>query len=396
MITGENIICLAPSEWSDNPVSNMHLMARLAECNRVLYVETIGTRMPGFRDAARVVRRLKRAWQGPQEMAASLTPSKLTIYSPVALPYYGSPLVARLNSRWVARSVQRIAQRMAFDHPIVWTFSPRHLQIVEALDPKLLIYHIVDELSTYRGAGNDAFLETESRLIDRADLVLAAGRRLFEKKSGRNPHTYHMPNATDIALMRQALVDGSIAPQLSGAPRPVIGYVGTLANWVDYELVYRLAVAHAEWTIVLVGYVHALTPADAIEKLRALPNVRFTGQQPFGRLPEFYRAFDVCIVPYVPNEHIYYSNPTKFFEYLATGRPIVSTDFPSARDFGLLVRIGRDTNEFIRQVEAALATDSAAARAERLAEASKHSWDARVEQISALIHGRMGDRNVRH
>jgi glycosyltransferase involved in cell wall biosynthesis len=396
MITGENVICLAPSEWSDNPVSNMHLMARLAAHNRVLYVETIGTRMPGFRDAARVLRRLKRAWEGPQEIAASLTPSMLTIYSPMALPYYGSPLVASLNAKWVGRSIRQVAQRMGFDQPIVWTFSPRYFSIVESLNPKVLIYHIVDELSTYRGARNEAFLETESRLIERADLVLAAGRRLFEKKSGRNPHTYHMPNATDISLMRQTLDPGEIPSELSDAKHPIIGYVGTLANWVDYDLLFSLATAHPEWTLVLVGYVHALTPVAAIEKLRALPNVRFTGQQPFGRLPEYYRTFDVCIVPYVPNEHIYFSNPTKFFEYLATGRPIVSTDFPSARDFGELVRIGRDTGEFVRHVEEALNGGKEAGRAGRLAEASKHSWDARVEQISALISERMEDRRVRH
>lgn len=386
MIQGHDIVCLAPSEWRDNPVSNTHLMARLATENRVLYVETPGNRLPTLRDAGRVVRQLRNFVAGPRAFTSSLAPSTFTLYTPLAVPYQGSRLIRSLNRRWLAWSLGRVARRRGFRSPIVWTFSPYYLPILDAFKPKLVVYHIVDELSTYLGASPQEFAALERSMIQRADLVLVASRRLWERKQGINPRTHQLPNAADVEHIGRSCDPATrVAPEIAGLPHPVIGYVGTMADWVDYDLLVEMAQAHPSWSLAFVGYVHARTDSQGISQLKALPNVHLLGQQPFARLPEFYHGFDVCIIPFHLTEHTQYSNPVKIYEYLATGLPVVTTDLAPAHEFRHLLRIAKSRAEFIGHVESALSVPDPKGRTARLEEAKRHTWDARVEQASALL-----------
>ena len=393
MFKGENIICFSLMEWGDNPVSHMQIMARLGKYNKVLYVETAGNRAPSAREIKRVIRRLKNWLKGPRKQKQALGLSDIYVYSPLAIPFHRIPFIKTINNIILRLTFRLLVAKMQMHRPILWFNNPRFANLVGTLNEKCFIYHCVDELSTHEIADAEDFVAMEEKLLKGANLVLIAGRELYLKKRIYNRNTYRMPNAANVEHIGKSLLETTpVAPDINAIKHPVIGYVGTLATWVDFQLIKQIALAHPEWAIVLIGYVSALTDVQSVKELEPLSNVHLLGRKDYHELPNYYKAFDVCIVPFLLNEHIMYCNPTKIYEYLATGKPIVSTDFPSAREFECLIRIAKDQEDFIHHIEKALSEEDPRLVEARLEEAKKHSWDARVEKISDLIFQALNSR----
>ncbi|MBC8235032.1 glycosyltransferase [bacterium] len=386
MLENENIICLAPMDWSDNPVSNTHLMSRVAKKNKVLYVETIGNRVPTLRDAKRILIRLKNWMRGTRTVESHLAPSNVYVYSPLVIPLHNVSIVRKINHIFLVSRLRKLVKKLNLERPILWFYAPRLVKLIGQFEEKCVVYHCVDELSTYKDADNTLFAAMEEELLRKADIVLTPARSLFERKQKYNTNIHLMPNAADIEhISKSRLETTPVAPDIANIKKPIIGYVGTIANWVDLLLIEKIAVTHPEWSIVLIGHIHAFVSLADIKKLEIYKNIHLLGRKEYEELPRYYKAFDACIVPLLLNEHIMYSNPTKIYEYLATGKPIVSTDFPSAREFEHLIRIAKNREDFIHQIEKALNEDEPQFVEARLEEAKKHSWDARVEKISELI-----------
>ena len=339
MLRGHRIIFFSLTEWSALPVSHMFLSLLLQEHNEVLYVETTGNRLPRLTEVPRIWRRLARAAGGRRgSVSGHLSSGGLSVSSPLILPAQGLPGMPGLN-RLLMRRFCRKLRREGFDRAVAWVFAPRWVDALEELRPRLVICQSPDELTTYRGLDTPDAAAQIDRLHRRADLVFIPGPALFERRRCLNPATFHIPNAADPALIERVQDPGTAeAIELAGVPRPRLTYVGSLAPWVNFELLEHLATARPGWSLVLVGPRPAVTPARTLRRLQRHANVHVLGEQPYGRLPEFYRASDVLLLPFLTNRNRLYSDPTKIYEYLATGLPIVSTDIPSARVWGDLIR----------------------------------------------------------
>jgi glycosyltransferase involved in cell wall biosynthesis len=378
LLSGQEILILSPSEWKDNAVSNMQIAALLSERNKVVYVETMGGRMPRLSELGRVWERLGRIVRGTAASAGhrGLDPRNVVIVSPFAIPLHGNRLVDWFNQRILVFQVRRVLRRIRMQRPIVWSFSPHWEPVAKVLERQCLIFHCVDALHTYDAS--PIFRTRFERIVRDADVVFTPGVLLEQELRRLNPSTHRIGHGCGSEHLEYR-DDGSLPVDLRTAPEPRVVYAGTLANWIDYRLLTEAALRLPHVSFLLIGYVHALTPRDQVRKLCALSNVHHLGYKNFNDLSLYYRRSAVSIVPYrADNEHIRYSTPTKFLDYIAAGLPVVSTRFPAAEAMGSMVECADSAAEFASAIEQAISDNSSERTAHRMAFARDHTWERQV------------------
>src|SRR6185436_1815636 len=207
--------------------------------------------------------------------------------------------------------------------------------------------------------------------------------RLRDERLPLNPRTHFVTHGVDVEHFGRALDPATPIPEeLRHLPRPIVGFFGLMAEWVDVGLIRAMADRHPDWSIVLLGRV-----ATDVSSLAGRPNVRFLGRKPYAALPAYCRGFDAGIVPFRMSDLTVRANPLKLREYLAAGLPVASTPLPEVLRYDALVETGATDHEFIAAVERALARRSPAAVRQRVDAMRAESWEARVEEIAELLSG---------
>lgn len=382
MIAGETILCFAPDPWDDIWRNRHQIMSRLARQNLVIYVEPrpyLRQVWAGLRSGA------IRSLRGQPRLRAAM--DNLHVYTPpLWAPISGREPLASLFGRLRRWDLQATMRRLGAGKPILWLVRPDQADAIGQFGEKMCVYQIVDDYAGYGGLTPErraALLERERRLIERVDVVFVTSPALLESKGRYNPRTYLVPNAVDCEAFAQALEDPSLPADLGALPRPRVGYVGALNDKVDYALLRDLAQARPNWSIVLVGPWAVREDATGFA-LRQEANVHLLGKKDVALVPHYIKGLDICLMPYKLNEWTRSIDPLKMYEYLAAGRPVVSTPIPAAVAFAPWVVVA-ERERFAEAVESAMAQDDEAARAERRRAAAQHSWEARVEFIASQL-----------
>lgn len=372
------------NDWqAENRTSSHHVAARLARRMPVLYVDSPGMRAPSAsgRDFKRALRKLAAAFRRPREVAPGLWHCTVP-----QLPFRRIPGVDLLNrwfGRWAVRRARRIlpARRL-----ISWFVVPHPGFLAGRLGEALCVYYCIDDYAAHPAVDPALIGERDRALSQHADLLFVAPPALLEAKRALNPDTVYAPHGVDVELFSRAADPATaVAPGAAGLAHPVVGYIGSLHEWIDLELMAWLARARPAWTFLCVG--HAATDVSA---LAALPNVRLAGPQPYAELPHWARAFDVAIIPYRLNRQVANANPLKLREYLATGKPVVSVRNLEIEKFARWVRIADGREAFLAALDEVLANDTPAAAAERMAAVADQTWDRRVEEVLARVVAALG------
>jgi UDP-galactopyranose mutase len=261
------------------------------------------------------------------------------------------------------------------------------------LDVDVTVYDAMDELSKFRFAPA-RLLELEQELIDKADIVFTGGSSLYEAKKDRHPNVHCFPSSVDrthFAKARGGLFDPADQEDL---PRPRLGFYGVIDERFDTELVARVAEMRPDWSLVVVGPVVKISEED----LPKQPNIHYLGSKTYDQLPAYLSGWDVALMPFAMNESTQFISPTKTPEYLAGGKPVVSTPIRDVvRHYGQLeaVKIASTPEEFVAACEQALEL-SRHPESGWLAEAdlllSSSSWDTMQARIAGLIADLMGTR----
>ena len=379
MITGQNIICFA-NDWDADPTSKHQVMKILARTNRVLWVNSIGLRRPAANvaDASRILRKVRQYLRGAVQVHTNIF-----AVTPLVIPLHNRRWARRLNAWLAGRYVRAQARRLGMDRFQAWVILPSAASIVRHLKPEKVIYYCVDEWSAFSFLDGKSMQELEAQLIAQSDMVFVSAETLYQTKRPMNPRTYLVPHGVDnehFARARQPATP--IAPELVNLLRPIVGFWGSIHDWVDLDIIEHMARRHPEWSIVLVGRV-----AVDVSALVTLPNVHLLSGRPYASLPSYAKGFSAAILPFKINRLTDSVNPIKLREYLAAGLPVVSTPLPEVKAFNELVRIGRTPAEFVTQVELALEETGEAAASRRVAAIGKDTWHARVEYMSALVEG---------
>ncbi len=381
-LQGRDIVCVGFADWDTELWTNQHhLMWRLARENRVLFIESLGLRRPQLagRDLARMARRLRRGLAPPREVDG------LHVLSPLVVPLHGNRLARALNRRLLAAQVRRAARRIGFSRPLLWAYVPQAETLIDALDPSLIVYHCVDDISAHSQIDTASFRAAEERFAARADLVLASAPALASRMQRLSDHVLYAPNVADTELFGAALRPGRVDEAMAALPRPRITFTGAIvAAKLDIPLLLGLARARPDWSFALVGPVGPGDPRTDVSALAAEPNVHLLGLRAYAELPDVLRAADVGLIPYARNELTDSIFPMKVYEYLAAGLPVVATPLPALSGLPE-VRAAADAEGVAQLLEQALAEDSPERRAERSRAAAAHSWDARLEEIAIAI-----------
>src|SRR5215211_1436275 len=391
MLRDRNIICISGIEWDFNWQNSQEMCSRLAAAgNRVLFVENMGIRSPGLKDAGRVWKRLLNWSQALSTRGVRRVGKNLYVCSPLVLPPFGAN--RGVNSRVLLPRVVRAARQLGMEDALILTYLPTDtaLDLVRQLrTPRsVVVYYRIDNLAALTPHAEE-LRRSERAMIETADLVLANSAELARLPSELSDNVHVFPPSVNLDAFTpeangDALLDPEVRENVEHVRRlshPLIGYVGAISNHINGELVEESVRRRPEWSWVFVG------PGDApLKGLGDLPNVHFIGQQPHRSLANFIREFDVCIIPYRLNSYTATVVPTKLNEYLAVGKPVVSTNLPAVRHFdeehGVLTISDEAPENFLHAVESALGQSGEQEATRRRAAAAHGDWDKRLEEVS--------------
>jgi len=353
--------------------------------HRVLFVEPNLSVLAPISDSA------TRPYVGKWTLGLRHVEPRVWVVSPPPLfPFHHRSLfINQVNGYMVSVGVRHFIRSLGLRTQLVWVSAPRAVSVLEHLNPDFVIYDCRDKHTAYPEEANRATMVArfEQKLIEQADLVLFSARELQQDHPGLEKSIL-VPPGVNIDLYTSALDPRLAPPPEAGSwSHLVVMYIGALDTWLDWDLVCCLAESKPEWTIVLVGPVGARASAE-LDRLPA--NVRVIGRRSLKELPRYLRVASVCVIPFQTNELTRYVNPLKLYEYLAAGKPVVSSPLPEVQRFAEpgIVEIAHSAVEFQDRIEHLAQNDNEELCRRRTWIAEQHSWTNRVQMILEAIVAR--------
>jgi glycosyltransferase involved in cell wall biosynthesis len=278
-----------------------------------------------------------------------------------------------------------------FSNAVQWFYTPMPAPaMLGAFNEIGVVYDCMDELAQFRNAPSD-LVKRERLLLSNADVVFTGGYRLFTSKSQLHSNVHFFGCGVDVRHFSSARSDSTEIPDDARFDTPVAGYFGVIDERLDYDLIRALAERNRDFTVLMVGPTAKVNPQD----LPQAPNIRWLGQRSYDELPSYVKAFDVCLMPFALNEATEYINPTKTLEYMAAGKPIVSTAVADVvRNFTPIVTVARDVDEFVDSVVAAAKNPDASAIEDGITLASQSSWQSIVAKMRSLIRESVDESSI--
>lgn len=370
-----DLICFSHLRWNFVYQRPQHLMSRCARERRVFFVEE-----PERADA-------------PAHMKMEKDPSGVTIVKPV--------VPAGLNETEIDAAMQTLVDQFVAEEVgefILWYYTPMALNFSRHLEPALTVYDCMDELSLFRGAP-ERLQDLEKELISRADLIFTGGKTLYESKRKGHDNVYLFPSSIDAPHFEQARKKQADPDDQMQIPQPRLGYFGVIDERMDLALLGEVASARPDWHLVMLGPVVKIDP----ETLPQLPNIHYLGMKTYDQLPRYLANWDIALLPFALNDSTRFISPTKIPEYLAGGKPVVSTPIQDVvNPYGTqgLVSIAANAGEFVNAVEAILKRKEANTAAWLMKvdqQLSQNSWDYTWKRMMTLIESSMaaGEEEVK-
>lgn len=319
----------------------------------------------------------------------------LTVLTPLMPDHLGlpwgfnddtNPVIATLLGDYLAaRGLRAPDRRLA-----VWYYTPMALgAFPEGIPVDVAVYDVMDELANFKGAPVD-LKSRERAMLDHADLVFAGGPSLFLARERRHPSVHCFPSGVEASHFATARLMSDIPSDMTGIPRPIIGFYGVIDERLDLNLLEAVADQRPNWSIVMIGPVVKIDPAD----LPVRTNLHYLGKRDYPQLPAYLAAFDVAILPFAINEATRFISPTKTLEYLASGAPVVSTPIVDVISlYGDVVAIADDARAFVEAVDGHL-SESPSHRTGRRRRAAEilvhHEWNAIAGRMMREIEATVG------
>lgn len=361
------IICLSHLRWDFVYQRPQHLMTRAARHHRVVYVEE-----PKL-DA-------ETAFMETRKDRSGVT---------IAIPH-----VSASSPGSVLRELfDKLLRSEESDQLVLWYYTPMALQFADHVRPCAIVYDCMDELSAFAGAPPE-LPALEQQLVMRADLVLTGGHSLYCSKRALHPNVHEFPSGVDVAHFAAAKrVRGEPADQWA-IPKPRVGFFGVLDERLDRGLLAATAALAPGWQFVLIGPVTKISPAD----LPQAPNLHYLGPKAYEELPQYIAGWDVAMMPFAINAATRYISPTKTPEYLAAGKPVVSTpiaDVVRTYGDGGLAHIAGTPDAFVQAIRDALCEPAARRQALADAHLASQAWDQIWARVAERLRAAISDRRLK-
>jgi UDP-galactopyranose mutase len=357
-----DLICLSHLRWDFVYQRPQHLLTRCAKQRRVFFVEE-----PIFGAgpiSVDVTRRDSGVWVVVPHLPSSLTPEKIDAAQQGLLDF--------------------LIGKYAINDYILWYYTPMALGFTRHLKPAATIYDCMDELSAFKGAP-PALRVRESELFNRADHVFTGGQSIYEAKREQHKSVHAFPSSIDAEHFGQARHADDEPADQANIPHPRLGFFGVIDERMDIDLLAGIADLRPDWHLVMIGPVVKIDPAHLPQR----ENIHYLGGKSYDELPAYLAGWDVALLPFAMNESTRFISPTKTPEYLAAGKPVVSTPIRDVvRPYGEknLVHIAETAEEFVAAAERAMADENRVEWLRGVDEfLASDSWDNTWERMNRLI-----------
>ncbi|MFZ3063650.1 MAG: glycosyltransferase [Actinomycetota bacterium] len=307
---------------------------------------------------------------------------------------------AKMNRFLVRRQVRNRLRRLGASSRVVsWVFHPYQRDMIGALGEDFKIYECYDDYTAPNYVTPDKIpwvKQLEEQVLARVDLVFTTSQALYDMCKRKNGNTHLVPNGVDYELFSQASGDMPLPARLRSVKPPRIGFLGKINLKLDFELICFLASSRPDWNFVFLGpneYDQEGVTERRVEEVKTLKNIHLMGVVPYEDIPAYMARFDACFIPYVRSELTHAIYPLKLNEYLATGKPVITTNFADLSELRDVITIaeGKEALFFERaqRVEKAIEeslkerNDDRSRRAQEIAR--KNSWDNRATLIHQTI-----------
>lgn len=369
-----HIVCFSDITWNFLWQRQQQMISRFPKDWKVLYVE------PSFW--------LSFAWSVINRMPFRrnyMAQENVEVISVRTIPFGDRfSFSRRCNDRIITSQMKKILEQRNFDRPVLLFYKPRYSCVVGNMDESAVCYDITDDVREFE-ASSKWLEEYISMLEEKSDIIFTPSERILRRLQEKDKkNVFLIGNGVEASHFEKASQDETkVAGEMRRIQSPVIGYVGAIGEWFDFELLQKILQRFPDASVVLIGWVFS-GQKRALRQLRA-KNLYVLGTRPYGELPSYVRAFDVCIIPFLQSRLTQSVNPNKFYEYLASGKPIVTAALPELEKFSSVCRIAKSHEEFLEHIKAACKEDYNPGVA--LTTARQNDWNDKAAQMAEMIRG---------
>ena len=382
----QDIIVISSIDWKTQRQVVHELTEYLSEGkNRILFIENTGVRSISIKkDYKRMLSRLK-VWLGSSKGFTKKN-DNLTIYTPLFFPFFiYSKISLWINSLIITNLVMYWLKFKKFKSPIIISFlsTPLAQSLVKNINPKATIFYCIDNMSESSSSARK-LKEWENIFFKDSDLVMCTSKEILFNAKKLNKNSIYAPSGVDYEKFSKILLNNELKkPEDLPTKGPIIGFVGGLRNILDKDLLYKICDEFEDANLVLIG------PTFDAFKLDYKKNLTILGSKDHDKIPIYVKFFDVAIIPYLKNEFTDSIYPTKINEYLAMGKPVVSTNIKEVENFNLehssIIKISNKENEFLKMIKEILNSDINKNYNLSIETAKRNSWKNRFNLISESL-----------
>ncbi len=382
-----DFVIIGQEDWDEIWRRNQFLISGLAHrftTSKFLFVELPCDLTYGLRSGElwRSNSTVRRKWSEVLKGVRSCTIAEniILLTLPKFVPY-GWPAGLQLYNIIIAKLIRRACSKLRIDKPVLWTQNPLAAGLLPRLQTKAVIYDNTDDwtVAGFDQRSTARIIAGDRYLAQQADLVITCSVVLTEQKKKLGIIPLYLKNGVDYKMYNEGISSSKTATKLSSLTKPVLGYTGSIhSERLDIDLIEQVANRRPEWSFVFIGP-SFLSPQDQ-QRLLQKKNIYLLGARPYTELPSLMYQFDILMLPHLITPFTESLDPIKIYEYLATGKPVVSTPVSGARDYSQYIYLASDAEGFIKQVESGL-LEEANLRYERRLLASKQDWEDRISQL---------------
>jgi len=358
-------------DWGKLPSSSQHLIGYLSLNRKVIWVNSIGLRKPNFtwRDFKRLWVKLNALKQRKTQVKATPNTDGFHIINPWTIPAPRSRVARKVASLILSAQLRPLIKSAQLEKPILWASLPTAGDVAKHLNISALVYYCGDDFSALAGVDHATVSQHESELVDAADLIMAASKKLESRFPTKKTH--FLPHGVDFDLFTRATPR---ATDLPNDGRPIAGFYGSISEWLDITLLKNVISQLPDWHFVFIG-----KPVVDISPLSQFPNVIFLGERSHQQLPSYSQHWTASLLPFKNSPQIQACNPLKLREYLAAGRPIISTPFPALVPYKNFIHPITTANEMVAELKLSTLQGPNSKQRESVAQ---QTWSARAQQVS--------------
>ena len=380
------ILYFGVNRWDSMIQREQHLIAGLSRTFRLLFVDP-----PLSVPTVALGRSRGKNWN----FKSRINPvnDRLLIYTPPAFPPFGQshPWIHRFNSNLMISLTKKVIERLSFRNYILGTAWPFWVEVVKAFTSPLAYYDCSDEYPAFPGLRADRAMlrKAEEELLRLVDIVFCSSGGLKQEKARLNQNCFLIPNGVDLAPWNLPASEKRPLPEMDALRQPILGYMGTIGEWFDFHALAVLARARPDWSFVVIGPVAS---KDIASRLAGLPNTHWLGEKAYRDISAYLERFDLCLIPFKVDAFTKKIYPSKFHQYLAAGKPVVSSPLPDLEPFVPWVEFYTAPEEMEIKIEKCLNEDSPEKAAARRKIAGENTWDRRVESMMEIFHSHLTGR----